>query len=276
MPRSLLFLLFLLVLTILACDDTSSRQIRFDKRSEFGRVLVVDEGDMRHLRFGSPGSGNQGTISLSDPKAVPMEYIRFAMLGMVLTPKAKRVLMIGLGGGTFTTLLRRHYPTLCIDAVEIDPVVVQAAKEFFGVQEDERFRVHVEDGATFIERTMHAYDLIMLDTHTGEGLPERLATPEFFDTVKSKLTALGVAVLNVWDEGDRERLIEKRFRATFPKTTCIRTSDGFNLVLLGKASGTMPERDALVTAASRFTSDLGLSFDLAKAAEELRTECAKP
>ena len=97
MPRSLLFLLFLLVLTILACDETSSRQIRFDKRSEFGRVLVVDEGDMRHLRFGSPSSGNQGTISLSDPKAVPMEYIRFAMLGMVLTPKAKRVMMIGLG-----------------------------------------------------------------------------------------------------------------------------------------------------------------------------------
>jgi len=270
------FLPCLLIFTILGCEDKLSREIRFDRRSEFGRVLVVDEGHMRHLRFGSPDSGNQGTISLSDPKAVPVEYIRFTMLGMLLAPQPERVLMIGLGGGTFTTLLRRHYANLWIDAVEIDPVVVQAAKELFGVQEDGRFRIHVEDGAAFIERTPHSYDLIMLDTHTGKGTPEHLASRKFFEAVQSKLTPGGVAVLNVWDEGDREGVIQNRFRATFSETACIRTSDGFNLVLLGRASDTMPEQEALVTAAREFTSHTGLSFDLGKVAEALRTECAKP
>ena len=107
-------------------------------------------------------------------------------------------------------------------------------------------------------------------------MPERLATAKFFDTVKSRLTPLGVAVLNVWDEGDREPLIEKRFRAVFPETACIRSADGFNLILFGMASGTMPERDALVAGASRLTTDVGLSFDLGKVAQKLRTECTKP
>lgn len=276
-------LILLLVLTLLSCEDTSpppalkdavrSPQIRFDKRSEFDRILVVDEGEMRHLRFGAEDCGNQSTISLSSPSAVPMEYIRFAMLGMLLTPQHERVLMIGLGGGTFTTLLRRHYPTLWIDAVEIDPVVVEAAKSFFAVREDSRFRIYIEDGAAFIERTQHSYDLIMLDAHTGDDIPEHLATPKLFNAVKEKLSSSGVAVLNLWDEGYKEHIVEKLFRTTFNVTAGIRSADSFNLVLFGKASATMPEHADLVTAARQLTSDLGLSFDLGKVAEKLTTEC---
>jgi len=272
MPR---LLPYLLIFTLLACEYQLSREIRFDRRSAFGRVLVVDEGDRRHLRFGSPDSGNQGTISLSDPKAVPMEYIRFTLLGMLLAPKPERVLMIGLGAGTFTTLLRQHYPALWMDAVEIDPVVVQAAKAWFGVEEDGRFRIHVDDGAAFIEQTPLFYDLIILDAHTGKSTPQHLASRKFFEAVRSKLTPGGVAVLNVWDEGHREGVIENRFRDTFSKTACIRTSDGFNLVLFGRVSGKGPNPATLVTAARHFTADAGLSFDLGKAAKALRTECAK-
>lgn len=279
-------LIFLFVLALFACEDTSPRpaipdavespQIRFDKRSEFDRILVVDEGEVRHLRFGSKNAGNQSTISLSSPSAVPMKYIRFATLGMLLTPQHKRVLMIGLGGGAFITLLRRHYPALWIDAVEIDPVVVEAAKKFFAVREDSRFRIHIEDGAAFIEQTQHSYDLIFLDTHTGDAIPEHLATAEFFSMVKLKLSAGGVAVLNLWDEGHKEHLIEKLFRATFPETACIRSADGFNLILFGKASATMPKRPDLVAAAHQLSSDLGLSFDLSKVAKRLGIRCPRP
>jgi spermidine synthase len=278
-------LILLFVLTLLSCEDTSpppalrdavqSPLIRFDKRSEFNRILVVDEGEMRHLRFGAEDCGNQSTISLSNPGEVPMEYIRFTMLGMLLTPQQERVLMIGLGGGTFTTLLRRHYPTLWIDAVEIDPVVVEAAKGFFAVQEDSRFRIHIEDGAAFIERTQHSYDLIVLDAYTGDGIPEHLVTPKLFNAVKAKLSSSGVAVFNLWDERPKEHLVEKLFRTTFPETACIRSADGFNLILFGKASATIPEHTDLVTAARQLTSDLGLSFDLGKVAEKLSMECPR-
>lgn len=248
-------------------------QIRFDKHSEFERILVVDEGEMRCLRFNNVDGFNQSMISLSNPEAVPMEYVRLAMLGMVFTPQRERVLMIGLGGGTFTSVLRRHYPALWIDAVEIDPVVVQAARRFFGVREDSRFRIHIEDGAAFIGRASHSYDLILLDAYTQDGIPKHLATLEFFNAVKASLSDNGVAVINFYVDEYTERVVGNLFRTAFPGTACARSSDGRNLLLFGKASATIPGHEELVTEARRLTADLGLSFDLGKAAEKLMKEC---
>jgi len=257
----------LLILAVSGCD-VSPGEIRFDKRSEFERILVVDKADKRYLRFGKANSGNQSVISLSDPNAVPVEYIRISFLGMLMTPVQERVLMIGLGGGIFTSLLRRHYPNLWIDAVEIDPVVVEAAKDFFGVCEDDRFRIHVEDGEKFVRKTLHSYDLVLLDAYGGEGIPQEIVSPAFFDAVKRILSGSGVAVLNLWDEARREPSIANVFRNTFQKTACIRTKDGYNLVLFGKATD-MPGQADLIKAARRFTSESNLSFDLGEVAERL-------
>lgn len=250
--------------------------VRFDERSEFDRILVVDEGDMRYLRFRKVNSYNQSMILISNPEAVPMEYIRLAMLGILFTPQMERVLMIGLGGGTFTSLLRRHYPDLWIDAVEIDPVVVEAAKRFFGVREDSRFRIHIEDGAAFIERTSYSYDIIFLDAYTQDGLPEHLATPEFFNSVKARLSDNGIAVINLFGSEHIKRTIGKLFLAVFPETACVRTSNGLNMLFFGKASATMPDHEKLVNEARRLTEDLGLSFDLGAMAERLEIDCTLP
>jgi len=250
--------------------------VRFDKRSEFDRVLVVDEGEMRHLRFRYAGGRNQTMISLANPKAVPMEYIRMSMLGVLLTPRTERILMIGLGGGAFTSLLKRHYPSLWVDAVDIDPVVVEAAKRFFGVREDSRFHIHIEDGAAFVYRTTHTYDLIMLDIYTQDCLPSHLATPKFFNAVKAKLSDNGVVVLNLWVDKNTERKIKKVFCSIFPKTARIRSSCECNLVLFGKVSDAMPAQEDLAAAAHRLTADLDLSFDLGEIARRLRIEGSKP
>lgn len=251
-------------------------QIRFDERSKFDRILVVDEGEMRCLRFRNVNNVNQSMISLSNPEVVPMKYIRLAMIGILFTPQMERVLMIGLGGGTFTSLLRRYYPALWIDAVEIDPVVVEVAKRFFGVREDSRFRIHIEDGADFIEQASHLYDLIFLDAYTQDGLPEHLATVDFFNTVKARLSDNGIVVINLYGGEHIKRSIGKVFRVAFPEAACVRSSDGLNLLLFGKASATMPEHEKLVTEARRLTADLGLSFDLGALAERLEIDCTLP
>jgi len=275
------FILILCLISLSGCVSQSQLrpealrepQIRFDERSEFDRIIVVDEGEMRYLRFRDVEDGDQSRISLSTPEAVPMKYIRLATLGILFTPQMERVLMIGLGGGIFTSLLRRHYPTLWIDAVEIDPVVVEAAKRFFGVREDSRFRIHIEDGADFIERVTYSYDLIFLDAYTQDGIPEHLATVDFFNTVKARLSDNGVVVINLYGDEHIKRTIGKLFRAVFPGTACVRTS---NMLLFGKASATMPDHEKLVNEARRLTADLRLSFDLGALAERLEIGCTLP
>ncbi len=50
--------------------------------SGVGRVFVVDEGDLRYLRFDAPDGDDQSVISLSDPAGVPMDYVRLALVGL--------------------------------------------------------------------------------------------------------------------------------------------------------------------------------------------------
>lgn len=261
-----------LIAGLIACHG-GQEQIRFDKQSEYERVLVIDKGDRRYLRFGRARSVNQSVISLTDPGAVPSEYIRIAFLGAILTPDPQRALMIGLGGGTYTELLHRHFPGLLIDAVEIDPVVVEAAKTFFGVREDERYRVHVADGAAFLRETDRIYDLVFIDAYSGEGIPRALATRSFFDLLKARTSADAVVVLNLYKQRGRERSLIRIFRNRFPYTACARTPDRLNLVAFGRKSG-MPEKAGVIAAARRFSASAGLSFDLGKISKEVDLECS--
>jgi len=265
------FAFFLVVLGIFGCDD-GSEKVRFDKPSDFERVFVVDRGNYRYLRFGSPDGANQSIFSLSNPGAVPSRYIRIAALGVVMTPKLNRMLMLGLGGGTYATLLHRHIPELVIDAVEIDPVVVEAAKGFFGVKEDLRLRIHVQDGAKFIRNAEPFYDLVFLDAYSGKGLPRDLSSPAFFDAVRAKVSDRGVVVLNLFKQRGREQSLLDIFQARFPHTACIRTSDDLNLVVFGKTA-VMPSRTELTAAARRFDEASKLPFDLGIISEDLKLNC---
>ena len=108
-----------------------------------------------------------------NPRAVPVEYVRYALLGLAHHGRPARVLMVGLGGGTFTTLVHRALPGASVDAVEIDPVVVEAARAWFDLREDARYRVHVADAADWLRRDRGAYDYVLLDAYAGEDIPGR-------------------------------------------------------------------------------------------------------
>jgi len=69
------------------------------------------------------------------------------VLGLAFVEQPKRVLIVGLGGGTIPSLLRKHYPKMTIDVVDIDPDVVAVAKKYFGFHEDDAMHVRVADGA---------------------------------------------------------------------------------------------------------------------------------
>jgi spermidine synthase len=184
-----------------APSPAPSLTVVFDRTSAFGRVLVRDEGPRRVMRFGTPPGSEQSEIVRDRPDAVPMEYVQLALLGLGHVAAPRRVLMVGLGGGTFTTLLHRLRPDLTIDAVEIDPVVVAAARACFGLREDDRYRVHVADAATWLARAPAGdgtrYDYIVLDAYAGEDIPATIGSPAFFESVRAHLAPGGVVALNL-------------------------------------------------------------------------------
>ncbi|GMH28276.1 hypothetical protein Nepgr_030119 [Nepenthes gracilis] len=60
--------------------------------------------------------------------------------------------VIGLGAGLLPMFLHRSMPFFQIEVVELDPVVLEIARDHFGFYEDKRLKVHLFDGIQFVKK----------------------------------------------------------------------------------------------------------------------------
>jgi spermidine synthase len=128
-----------------------------------------------------------------------VKYTQMMTVGVAYPAEIRKVLMIGLGGGSISSYLGRFLPAAVIDTVEIDPGVVQAAKKYFGVIETARVRYHEGDGRVYLNRRKDSYDLILVDAFRGGYVPFHLLTKEFYSLVRQRLAPGGAVVFNVHD-----------------------------------------------------------------------------
>ncbi len=215
-------------------------KVIFDKASAYSRVFVVEEGRHRMLRFDDVNGVDQSVMSLDDPASVPVEYVRYAALGLLFVPQLERLMMIGLGGGSFTGLVHRALPAVRIDAIEIDPVVVEAARRYFGLIEDGNYRVHIADGAAFVRDSKMHYDLILADAGIADGIPEHHTTDPFFSALRERLTPDGVLVVNLGLDERRNATIARRIKAAFGADACTGVSTPLDANYLVFASRRSP------------------------------------
>ena len=69
-------------------------------------MLVVEDDESRYLRF---DNSFQSGMWLDDPIRTRFAYTDYLHLGIAYRPDAKRVLVIGLGGGSAQKRLRRDF-----------------------------------------------------------------------------------------------------------------------------------------------------------------------
>jgi spermidine synthase len=161
-------------------------------------------------------------MNLKDPTALRLIYSRYTSLAFAFRPDAKKILIIGLGGGSIPKKLQKEFPSLEIDVVEIDPDVVQIAKSHFNVREAKNLRLHTQDGRLFLTRTQNQYDIILIDAYYADAMPFHLATREFFELAQRKLTSNGIVVANLISavtgpSGRIARAFVKTERRVFPQ-----------------------------------------------------------
>jgi spermidine synthase len=148
--------------------------------------------------------------------------------------------MIGLGGGSAQRSFLHYYPQVRVDSVEIDPVVVGVATNFFGVHEGDRHRLHVADGRVYLRRARERYDLIAMDAYVkhryGSSIPPHLVTREFMELARDRLNPHGVLAYNVigtthgWQSGIVGALA-RTLLEVFPWVYYAPASDSLNVVL---------------------------------------------
>lgn len=231
-------LTFLVLVAFFVPPPASRAEVIHEVYSPYHHILVLDEGGVRTLSF----DGTRETrMSLRNPLEGHFGYTELFHYAWLWNTNLARVVMLGLGGGSTQRSFLHYYPRLHVDSVEIDPAVVGIASNYFRVTASDRHRILVEDGRTYLRRTTGRYDLILLDAYVkhryGSSMPPHLATREFFEIARDRLTTNGILAYNVITVisaggSDALRALGRTLQAVFPQVYQFQATDSLNVVLV--------------------------------------------
>jgi spermidine synthase len=216
-------------------SQTNNKRLLALEPGMFGPIFVEARGTRRSMRFGARDEVEQSLVDLARPERPVPAYLRAAGWAFSLAAPRKRALLIGLGGGGFVRFLRKRFPRIEIDVVEIDPSVIELAKSHFRIRESRRTRVHNTDAILHLVTNRELYDFILLDAYDGPTLSGRLASKDFFSLAAASLTSGGICAANI---SLRTRLEEsavcQSFADAFPAGSLdVRMPSDWNRLLVG-------------------------------------------
>lgn len=164
--------------------------VLFDRQSDFQRVQVLQTDAFGRLLT------LDGLVMLTERD----EFVYHEMLthpALCLLDRPRRALVVGGGDGGTVREILRHGSIEHVDLVEIDPMVIEASKQYFptvaSAFDDPRLSVHVQDAAAFVEEAPDGtYDLITVDSTDPIGFAEALFGEAFYGHCRRLLTAHGL------------------------------------------------------------------------------------
>ena len=247
-PITAWFACGLLVCAVGVQASSSDRQVLHREQSLYHTILIVAEPSRLCLQFSvRENQRNQSCIDPRHPKRMVFAYSRMIMAGLLIAPEPRSVLVAGLGGGTLPTAFAALLPEARVDIVEIDPAVVDAARTYFGFQDNERIRVHVQDARVFVKRALQRgdrYDFIVLDAYGNDYIPEHLMTAEFLEETRDLLTPGGVVAANTFSTSRLYDHESETYRVVFGSFFNLRLRETNNRVVLA-SNGPLPAPDLL-------------------------------
>jgi spermidine synthase len=195
-----------------------SRWRRGRSLADAGAVYVTEKFGVRSLHIASDTI--QSSMRLARPNDLELAYTRSMMGFLLFHPAPRRVLMVGLGGGSLAKFVYHRMPEAEIEVLEINPDVVSIARRFFQVPaSDARFTIRVCDAAEFVAREGAGYDAILVDGYDGDSLVESLSTRAFFAGCLQRLREGGMLVVNLWGSDRRFNEYVERIEAVFSAGT---------------------------------------------------------
>nr|XP_054770161.1 eEF1A lysine and N-terminal methyltransferase-like [Lytechinus pictus] len=307
-------------------EDVGDREVMYEGDSSYGNKVIVEDvrgedgGKYRQIVFSSNQSNVQSQARLVTEKSrsksgkkrgkevtrvdhlyLPMDFHRAMTAGLTLLPGCldvirtkARVLIIGLGGGGLPMFLYKQFPKFEIDVVELDPMLKDIAKSWFGLIEDERLRIHIQDGLEFIKSSAekdppNLYNVVMFDVDSkdfSEGLtapPKAFLETVVLEAVKTILhPTQGIFILNFACRDDllKESVISD-IQKHFPTLYASQLEDDINEIVLclphraseGADKRKVQYRDdarALQKYAKSVTSRWESDFDLCEIIDDLQ------
>lgn len=168
-------------------------RIVFEKQSLYNKVTVVNL---------------LGTYTLKSDGVTQSAYYTsdFAKHGYwkkaadIITTKVEapdRILFLGLGGGTSVHYLSKKYPKAALTAVEIDDVVIEAAKTYFEIDTIPNLAILSANAFDYVKNVKGTqFDVIFADMFMGGFFVSIPNKREFFTDISNILTPNGLLIFN--------------------------------------------------------------------------------
>jgi SAM-dependent methyltransferase len=180
------------------CDVASAyfcARVEADPERPSGRTLVMDT--LQH-----------SYVDLDDPTHLEFPYVRrIAEAVDALAPAGRPIAAVHLGGGGFTVprYVAATRPGSRSTVLELDPALVQLARERLGLRTSAALRVRTGDARRNLRDVPTASaDLVVGDAFGGLAVPWHLATAELLADVRRVLRPGGVYALNLIDRPPSE------------------------------------------------------------------------
>lgn len=203
----------------LGTNDIGSRNIIFKATSGLSGDFIVEDVTLndqifRRLIFMNNQNIIQSEARLKkkhkkvviDHNDLSCQHHVYLIMGILILENEEKLenLVIGLGGGGLLNFIYHHLKELKMAVVEIDPEIVEVAKKYFDlVEDDNRLKVIVDDGLKFLKtkRNSHyhsiTFDCDSKDQSLGISCPPKeFIEKDILKAVEKSLAPDGIFVLN--------------------------------------------------------------------------------
>ncbi len=192
------------------------------------RFLLLNEGQGVHSVYHPEQLQTSATwdMFLVAPYFNPVPYE---------SAKIDRIAIVGLAAGTIAQQYTAVYGPVHIDGIEIDPGIVDAGREYFGMTMP-NLNVMVEEGRYGLARLGGDYDLVAIDAYRVPYIPWHLTTVEFFEDIREQLAPDGVVMINVGRAASDRRFVDamtSTMLEVYPSVHAIDVPFSFNTMLVG-------------------------------------------
>lgn len=176
------------------------------KRTKFGLALLFDtaDADGTPVRMLNVNGTFQSACYLSEDlwSELVCAYHRTSADVVAELPRLRRVAVIGGGGFSFPKWIVTHSRRIHVDAVEIDPAIIDIARESFSLARAEelfpgRLNVVCADGWEWLGAQTESFDLLINDAFSGKHPLGPLATNEGAALIHAHLDPAGTYLANV-------------------------------------------------------------------------------
>lgn len=248
-------------LKLLEPPHSSASALRASLLDEsYDKPFVLDDGQLRYLYFNTRLM--QSAMRFKTPDSLDLRYTQKMMAFLLFHGRPKRLVLLGLGGGSLIKFCYRRLPGTHLTAVELSPHVLAYRDLFLVPPDDERLSILQGDGAAYVEGAEKGIDVLLVDTFDKEGFAPELANREFFQNAWDKLTGNGVLVVNLAGEPGTYAGLVSEVMTVFDDQVIVVSvpEDGNHILYAFKARNFDPRWRTLHNLAKELKARHGLDF----------------